>query len=247
LLKSVRLSNQPAKLSIILPCHNEEGNIALWETDLFPVIEKSGIPAEYLVIDDASTDGTLKAAEGLASRRREVKVLRHTWNRGLGAGVRTGLAASTGDAVLTLDSDLTFSPALLPTLLAAFDENVDCVCASPFLGQFEGVGPIRLLLSTSVNWIYRLLLGRPLTAVSSLCRLYRASTIKNLPLRSESFDINAEIIFHLISAGAVIREVPASLSVRRFGHSKISTAREIKNHLKMFVRIIYWRTRPGRS
>ena len=227
------------KLSVILPCHNEEGNIPLWETGLFPVLAALPFPSECLVIDDGSTDGTLKAAEELARRQPSVKILRHTWNRGLGAGVRTGIAAATGDLILTLDSDLTFPPSLIPAMLDALTPGVACVCASPFLGRFEGVGPLRLFLSAAVNRIYRVLLGHPLTAVSSLCRLYRAAPVKALPLRSESFDINAEIIVFLLRSGTGVAEVPATLSVRRFGASKISTTREIKNHLKMFARIVW--------
>jgi dolichol-phosphate mannosyltransferase len=231
----------PVKLSVILPCFNEAENVPLWERELFPVLEGLPFPSECLVVDDGSADNTRAAAEALAQRRSSVRVLRHERNRGLGAAVRTGIAAARGDAILTLDSDLTFPPAIIPAMVQAFEPPVACVCASPFLGHFEGVDLSRRILSHGVNMIYRVALGQPLTAVSSICRIYRTDAVRALPLASDSFDINAEIIFHLLRVGAVIREVASPLSVRRYGVSKISTGREIRNHFRMFARIALWR------
>ena len=229
------------KLSVILPCFNEADNIPLWERDLFPVLDALPFPSECLVVDDGSRDHTLSAVDALVHRRDHVRLLRHERNRGLGAAVRTGLAAATGDAILTLDSDLTFPPSIIPAMVEAFEPAAACVCASPFLGTFQGVGLSRRILSHGVNMMYRVLMARPLTAVSSICRLYRADVLRSLPLTSESFDINAEIIFQLLQHGAEIREIPSPLSVRQFGVSKISTAREIRNHFRMFARILAWR------
>jgi dolichol-phosphate mannosyltransferase len=234
---------KPPRLSVILPCFNEADNIPLWEAELFPVLDRLPFSSECVIVDDGSSDGTFAAAERLAGRRPGIKVVRHEKNRGLGAAIRTGLSAAEGELVLTLDSDLTFSPSLLPSLLEALAPGVDCVCASPFLGRFQGVDIQRRILSAGVNEIYRILLGRPLTAVSSLCRLYRAETLRRLTLDSESFDINAEIIFELLAKGADVREVPAALSVRKFGVSKIRVSREIRNHLLMFARILLWRAK----
>jgi len=84
-------------------------------------------------------------------------------------------------------------------------------------------------------------MAQPVTAVSSICRLYRTEIVRALPLTSESFDINSEIIFQLLQAGAEIREIPSPLTVRKFGVSKISMGREIRNHFRMFARILFWR------
>jgi dolichol-phosphate mannosyltransferase len=234
-----------SKLSVILPCHNEEANLPLWERELFPLLDHLPVPTEVLVIDDGSTDATRQAVAELVERRPSVRLLTHEKNRGLGAAVRTGFGAATGDAVVTLDADLTFAPSLIPPMLAALNAGADAVCASPFLGRFEGVGPVRRFLSLAANLCYRVLLGRPITAVTSLCRMYRRNKLQELRLASESFDINAEIILQLLRHGARVAEVPAVLTVRKFGVSKISTGREIRNHLRMFLRILRWRIRPA--
>jgi dolichol-phosphate mannosyltransferase len=105
----------------------------------------------------------------------------------------------------------------------------------------EHVPLVRRLLSHGVNLAYRILLGRKITSTSSLFRLYRASAIKTLTLENRSFDINAEIVFKLIQSGANLVEVPVTLLTRTSGVSKISTAREIRNHLTLLVRVFCWR------
>lgn len=233
----------PALLSVILPCFNEADNVPLWEGHLFPDLERLPFPWECLVVDDGSTDGTGAAAAALAGRRPNIRLLTHDRNRGLGAAIRTGFAAARGDAILTLDSDLTFSADTLPLMVAALEAGADGVCGSPYLGRFRGVDLQRRFLSAGVNMIYRTLLGRPLTAVTSLCRLYRADAVRQLELGCDSFDINAEIIFQMLAQGADVREVPAVLSARIFGASKIRVGREMANHLGLFARILLWRTR----
>jgi dolichol-phosphate mannosyltransferase len=230
-----------SSLTIVLPCCNEEENVALWERELLPRLAALSIPVECIVVDDGSRDRTHDVATALAARDGRVRVLRHDGNRGLGAAVRSALAVATGEAILTLDADLTFSPELIPVMIGALTPDVGCVCASPFLGGFHGVGLLRRILSAGVNLIYRGVLGRKITAVSSICRLYRTSDLNKISLNSTSFDINAEIIFRLLQAGVRVVEVPAVLGTRRFGTSKISTAREIRNHLRMFLRIAAWR------
>jgi hypothetical protein len=143
--------------------------------------------------------------------------------------------------VLTLDADLTFSPSEVPVLIAAYGLGVDCVMGSPIIGRMRGVPVVRRLLSHGVNAIYKSLLNRSFTGISSLFRLYRASVLKKLDLSCTSFDINAEILFGILAQGGNVVEVPATLGVRQSGVSKIKTSREIKNHLKMFSRILQWK------
>jgi glycosyltransferase involved in cell wall biosynthesis len=155
--------------------------------------------------------------------------------------LRTGIANAQGDALLTLDADLTFHPGEAQKLIAAYRDGVDCVAGSPLLGEMEHVPLVRRFLSHGVNFLYRLVFGRRLTAASSVFRLYRVSRLRHLKLMSESFDINAEIVFKLIQEGAQIVEVPATLLVRTGGVSKISTWREIKNHVRLLWRALLWR------
>lgn len=236
------MAESPHKLSLILSCFNEEGNLKRYSSELIEPLSKWQIPFEILLIDDGSSDGTYSAIRDLASRYPNVIALRHDRNLGLGAGLRTGISNATGDAIMTLDADLTFHPREASRLMDQFDA-ADIVMGSPFLGALEGVPFFRKILSRGVNGCYSLLLGRRVSATSSIFRLYHASLLKSLSLESRGFDINAEILFKAIQKGARIKEVPATLTRRTWGNSKIGVLREILNHLKMFFRIMRWRMR----
>jgi dolichol-phosphate mannosyltransferase len=229
------------KLTVVIPCYNEEDNVRRFAIELFDPILRLVPNSEFLFIDDGSTDDTAARITDLCRTRKEGKLIRHPKNLGLGMAVRTGIEAASGDAVLTLDADLTFHPGEFQKLLNAYSDGVDAVLGSPYLGAMEHVPLVRRLLSHGVNLAYRILLGRKITSTSSLFRLYRASAIKTLTLENRSFDINAEIVFKLIQSGANLVEVPVTLLTRTSGVSKISTAREIRNHLTLLVRVFCWR------
>jgi len=230
-----------AKLSVVIPCFNEEANLRRFPAEVFSVLGKIGAELEIVLIDDGSRDNSFNEMSELGTRFPFVKIFRHSQNLGLGASLRTGFSLASGDAVLTLDGDLTFHPSEVPLLIAAYVQGVDCVMGSPFLGTMKDVHPFRKFLSWAVNRIYRLLLGRNFSAISAIFRLYRSSTLKSLTLNSDSFDINAEILIKLLAAGGGVAEVPVTLGRRMHGVSKINVRREIGNHLKMFFRILKWK------
>lgn len=227
------------KLSVVVPCHNEEGNLDRFPDEVAAVFQSLGA-YELILIDDGSTDGTWAKMQEL-SEKFPVVLVKNPGNRGMGASLRNGFEKASGDAIVTLDADLTFHPSQTKKLLEAFTDQTDCVMGSPILGTMDGVVPARRFLSEAVNSIYKILLGRNLTAVSSMFRLYRTSSLKSIGITSNSFDINAEILFKMIQKKMNVVEVPVSLERRRFGVSKINIAREIKNHLAMFLRILKWR------
>ena len=229
------------KLSVIIPCYNEEGNVVSLKNELIDYVESLGTACEFIFVDDGSVDGTYEKIRDLQSAHPSVKLMRHPDNLGLGVAVQTGIAEAQGDLILTLDSDLTFHPKDFPELLNHMGEGISCVMGSPFLGGFEKVGLVRKFLSGAVNFLYRMFLGKNLTATSSLFRLYRADVLKGLKLTSRSFDINAEIVSKLIFSGYRVLEVPVTLGRRKWGESKICFSREIKNHIVQLVKIACWR------
>ena len=85
------------------------------------------------------------------------------------------------------------------------------------------------------------MLGRNITTISSIFRLYRKSALKGISMKSNNFDICAEMLFDMIKKNRKITEVPVTLTTRIYGESKISNTREIKNHLKLLSKIAKWR------
>ena len=231
-------------ISIIIPFYNEAENVRHYNQDLFPEIDnisrKTGEKFNYIFVDDGSQDDTVKQLQRVAKDRPDVKILLHGVNRGMGNAIKTGLSASKDDLIITMDSDLTFRPEDVILLIEKFHKtNADCVSGSPYSqrGLLEEVTPLRLFLSASVNFLYRLLLGKKITSVSPIFRLYKREELGKISISSGNFEINAEIISKFIIAKKNIVEVPVPLLRRKYGYSKINIRKEIKNNIIILFKI----------
>ncbi len=232
-------------LSVVFPAHNEADNLRRFPGEVLAEFDALGRPYEVLVVDDGSTDDTVAVAAGLGPK---VRLVRHPSNLGLGAALRTGFENARGDLVVTMDADLTFAPSLVATLLARFEQgDVDAVSGSPTLAGFDTDIPRhRVLVSQASTVIYSTLLGQPVTAVSPILRLYRRADLQNLELRANGFEINAEILFELVRRDLRVAEVPALLTQRIHGTTKLRYAVEVRRHLRLLGRLLAWRARRAR-
>ncbi len=227
------------KLSVIIPAYNEELNIRRIPGELMPTMEKIG-NYEIVIVDDGSKDNTLKVAKKLKGK---IRVVKHPRNMGLGAAMKTGLKNSTGDLIIFLDADLTFHPREIPKLLKKYySGNYDCVIGTQFgKGSKTRMKFHRKLISKTVNVLYTAALGRNVTSMSAIFRVYKRSALRGISMTSNNFDINAEILFDMIKKGKNVAEVPVTLTARKYGKSKISFTKETKNHIKILSKIVKWR------
>jgi dolichol-phosphate mannosyltransferase len=232
-------------ISIIVPLYNERDNVIHYSNDLFPFIDDIGKrfdeKFEFFFVDDGSHDDTVERLKQVSIGRTDTHILKHEKNLGMGNAIKTGLASCNGDLVITMDADLTFRPVDISILIQKYKEtNADCISGSPYLekGLMEEVTPFRLLMSKSVNFLYRLLLGSRITCVSPIFRLYKRSVLKEMKITSSNYEINAEIISKLIIGGKSVVEVPVRLLKRKYGASKINVLKEIKNYIILLLKII---------
>ncbi len=116
------------KLSIIVPCYNEEETVKLFYDEAGPVLASVGdIEWEFIFVDDGSKDGTILALRRLAEEDSHVRYLSFSRNFGKEAAMYAGLQAARGDYAAIMDVDLQDPPSLLPELLRAVrEEGYDC-------------------------------------------------------------------------------------------------------------------------
>lgn len=227
-------------ITFAFPAFNEAESLKRFPTEVIPVFDGLGEAYEILVVDDGSTDDTAEVARSLGPK---VRLVQHDRNRGLGAAVRTALKEAKGDLLVTMDADLTFAPPLVPVLLERFRKgDVDVVCGSPKLaGYGKDIPSYRLFVSHVASLVYRVVLGARLSTVTPIFRLYKREQLLSLPLQATGFDINAEILFYLVRAGRKIAEVPAALTQRIHGESKLEYRKEMKRHLRLLKRMVMLR------
>lgn len=115
-------------ISLVVPCFNEAEVIGLFHTELTRVIDSiDDYDFEICYVDDGSQDGTIGKLTTLATRDQRVQVLALSRNFGHQAALMAGLENVTGDAVITLDSDLQHPPSFIPQLLESWSKGFDIV------------------------------------------------------------------------------------------------------------------------
>ena len=113
-------------ISVVLPAHNEAGNIGPMAAVLAELLKSFG-RFEIVFVDDGSSDGTLAAIRAAAATDPSVRYLSFTRNFGHQAALRAGLRHARGRAVIVMDCDFEHPPELIPQLLAAWREGARIV------------------------------------------------------------------------------------------------------------------------
>ena len=235
-------------LSIVIPCYNEAANVPGLKNDLWPVVEHLKKTAQWpevevIFVDDGSKDNTVdllnREFEGISG----VKVVRHSINQGLGAALRTGFAACTGDIVLTTDSDATYSFSEIEPLLNRLTKNIDIVTASPYHpgGGVDNVPGYRIFLSKGASSVYRVLVNPKLHTYTSMFRAYRRTVLLNARHEHNGFLGVTEILVRAMLDGAKVAEHPCRLRVRKYGQSKAKVASITRSHIKFQRQVLFYR------
>jgi polysaccharide deacetylase family protein (PEP-CTERM system associated) len=230
-------------VSVVIPCYNEEETLPYLSNTLRSVEKKlsdSGYKADFVFVDDCSKDATHARLTQLFGSQKNVKILRHETNKGVAAGIMTGLNYASSEIVCSMDCDCTYDPHELANMLPLMTGNVDMVTASPYHkdGGVRNVPEWRLFLSKGASFLYRRALRSKLDTYTSCFRVYRRSSVVDLELGETGFLGVAELLGRLDLTGGKIVEYPAVLEVRLFGISKMKTARTIFGHLKLLSRLI---------
>lgn len=118
-------------LSIIIPCYNEEPALDIVCSAIAGVmIPLVKYQYEILLVNDGSTDATLKVMKSLAAQDERIKYLSFSRNFGKEAAIYAGLTNAKGDYVVMMDADMQDPPVLLPQMLSILEEEeYDCVAA----------------------------------------------------------------------------------------------------------------------
>ncbi|MBI1764675.1 MAG: glycosyltransferase family 2 protein [Acidobacteria bacterium] len=211
-------SGSHCALSVVIPLYNEAETLPLLVTKLLEVLAHEPAFLEVVLVDDGSQDRTAALAQELAAREPRLRLVQHAGNRGLGAAIRTGLAAAAGDLILYTDADLPFDFHLIPQLLARAGERN--VVIGYRLNRGEGAR--RWVLTKGYNLLCRLLLGVRVHDVNFACKLLPRAAVRQMQLGAEGSFIDAEILLECRRLGFEISEFPLTYFPRTLGQSTLS-------------------------
>src|SRR5260370_19524171 len=111
------------RISVIVPAYDEEATVA----QVLESLSKVPLDLEVIVVDDASTDRTWEILQELRQKEpfNTYRYIRHDFNQGKGAGLRTGFGLVSGDIVTVQDADMEYNPQDLPALVYRWEEVGD--------------------------------------------------------------------------------------------------------------------------
>lgn len=232
------LNKMNQKLSIVIPAYNEEKTISLILERINNVSLIGGIEKEIVIVNDCSTDKTLKTIADFQEKNPNSSIQCHSQpkNMGKGAAIHKGISKSTGDFIIIQDADLEYDPKeynlLLKPILAGF---ADVVYGSRFMGG----NPHRVLFffhtigNKFLTTISNMFTGVNLTDMESSYKLFKKEVIKPIKLKEKRFGFEPEVTAKISKLkGVRIYEVGISYYGRTYAEGK-------KTNWKDGVRAIY--------
>ncbi len=231
------MSEAAGRHAVLIPAYNAERQLGRVLERLAPFAP----PADTLVVDDGSTDGTAGIAE-----RRGVRVLRQNPNQGKASALRRGFHALSGyEHVVTLDADGQHDPADLPRLLAAAG-RADLVVGARAMG---GRMPWhRRVGNRWASWLTQCLAGQPVPDSQSGYRLHAgrllADVVRRIPVTSDGYLFETEMLVRAARLGYRLGSVPIA-TVYGEETSHFRPGREVPRFLGLFARL-GWEALCGR-
>lgn len=207
-----------------------------------------------MVVDDNSPDGTGRIAEELSTTHAgHLEVLHRPGKMGLGTayiqGFRQALE-SGAQAIAQMDADFSHPPELLVSMLETL-QTCDVTMGSRYVpgGAVDERWPLwRKSLSSFGNLYARLILRLPIYDATGGFRMWRATTLRGMPLekvRSNGYAFQVEMAYMAYRLGFTFREVPFYFADRRWGHSKMSSRIQREAAIRVWqMRYEYRNLRP---
>jgi glycosyltransferase involved in cell wall biosynthesis len=244
-------------VSVVIPAFNEERRLPQTLARVDAYLETQNYASEIVVVDDGSSDGTVRVVELFAREHPRVRLIQND-HRGKGYTVRTGMLAARGHIVLFSDADLSTPIEELEKLLPWFERGYDIV-----IGSREGLGAQRIkepfyrhIMGRVFNLIVRLLTVRGIQDTQCGFKAFRDEVARDVFSRMQLYGANTkpirggmvtafdvEVLFIGAKSGYRLKEVPVEW---RYGtETKVNPLKDSYRNFRDVV-LVRWNDVRGR-
>ncbi len=221
-------------ISVVIPLYNEENSIK-------NVLRR--IPNHYrseiVVVDDGSTDNSVKYVKEVSHEiKNPIKLIEHKNNQGYGAALLTGFKHTTGDVIVTMDSDGQHEPEEIPNLISPIINNkADIIVGSRYLGKCDYKVPLSTRIGEfCINKCLWLLFRQEIGNNQSGFRAFSRKSLKIFQdVKQTNFGLCTESLFKAAHSNLKIAEIPINLYQRKYGSSKVQLLNLFKSILSSIL------------
>ena len=206
------------KISVVMPVYNEINTIQ----EIISRVQAVPLEKEIIIVDDASTDGTIRKLNDINKKYENLKIFYQERNQGKGAALRKGFDSASGDIIIIQDADLEYDPKDYPILLEPIlDGRADVVYGSRFLS-----GPHRVLLfwhfvaNKFLTLLSNVINNLNLSDMETCYKVFRREVWENIHTRSNRFGFEPEFTAKVAKKRYRIYEVPISYNGRTYDEGK---------------------------
>ena len=223
------------KLTIVIPCYNEEATI---KEIIQKINNQKEINKEIIVIDDYSLDGTRSILD--KDLKNDIqKIILNPKNYGKGYSIRMGIKEATGDFILIQDADLEYDPSDYEKLLSPLKNGIaDVVYGSRFMGTSER--RVLYFWHTVGNKFLTLLSNifsnLNLTDMEVGYKVFKTNVLKELDLKENRFGFEPEVTAKIAKKNVKIYEVGVKYFGRKYSEGKKITWKDGFSAIRCIVK-----------
>jgi glycosyltransferase involved in cell wall biosynthesis len=221
-------------VSLLAPAFNDEATIRTVAEQGLQLLASYAAKFEIIIVDDGSPDRSGEIADELAAEHPDiVRVIHHGQNRGYGAALRTGVAASRYDWICMVDGDNEYSVSDLRKMLDLRD-FYGLIIAFRYKKLYS---TRRIFISFIYNWLLRRMFRTPFRDVSTGIRTFHRSILTGIELTSDSPFIGAELAIKTMLRGYPVGELGIQTFPRSFGSGSTTSPKNILRTIRDMMRV----------
>lgn len=230
------------KLSIVIPAHNEEDNIA---GVLGKIEESLDLDYELVVVNDHSSDSTAEIVNKMAQKYNNIRLVDNSLDKGFANALKTGFSNVNTELFIPVMGDLCDDLSTIKAMFQKINEGYDVVCGARYIKGGSRLGGSRLkgFLSYFAGWSFYYLLGVPTHDIANSFKMYSKKILDGITIESKGFEISMEMTLKAHYLGYKMTEVPTVWRERTKGKSSFKIFRLLPAYLKLYFWAILKRIR----
>lgn len=229
----------PTKISIIIPCLNEEVAIATCLLEIKEAIRRYLLEAEVIVVDNNSQDQTANIVQASRTDFPELLLVREE-RIGYGRAYLKGLSLAKGDYIFMADADNTYDFSEIDKFISHLDAGADLVVGNRFSSGTENL-PMpwlhRYIGNPFLSFLVKKIFAIKISDIHCGARALRRSSLASLDLRTDGMEFASEMIIKAGRQGLKITEIPIHYRPR-LGESKLHSLVDGWRHLSFILKNI---------